>query len=361
MNAHAAQSLPDSASNPKLWASHELVDVATLRCFHGLVQRLGGNPNELLREARINPSVFDKPNSVIEYTALLRVMEYAARALMCPDFGLQLATAQGGTTTISHIGVVMTNSQTLGQAIGYSVKFLRAGTLPARVRLERDCDNHLLFVGIDIEGLPDKRQAIEHALLLASLNVLAITGGTARARKILFSHAPLSAVDTYRAYFGCEVLFDQKADGLVLTEHDLHRSVVDPDARLYEMATSFIEARYSEAESSLPDRIRGLVRLCIGSKDCTSDRIAAELYMHRRTLQRRLRAEGTSFEIIKDEVRRELALRYVREESMTLKRLADLLGYAETSVLTRSFSRWFSVTPRQLRIQLKSGTHTNAY
>jgi AraC-like DNA-binding protein len=73
------------------------------------------------------------------------------------------------------------------------------------------------------------------------------------------------------------------------------------------------------------------------------------LGMHARTLQRRLREEGESFESIKDSVRRDLALRYLRQPAMPLIRVAEMLGYSATSMLSRSCYRWFSASPRQLR------------
>jgi AraC-like DNA-binding protein len=73
------------------------------------------------------------------------------------------------------------------------------------------------------------------------------------------------------------------------------------------------------------------------------------LGMHPRTLQRRLRAENKSFESIKDGVRRDVALRYLKQSSIPLIRIAKLLGYSETSALSRSCYRWFSASPRQLR------------
>jgi AraC-like DNA-binding protein len=82
--------------------------------------------------------------------------------------------------------------------------------------------------------------------------------------------------------------------------------------------------------------------------------VAAHFHAHPRTLQRRLRDEGTSFDLIKDDVRRDAALRYVNDASMPLSRIAALLGYSEPSVLTRSFHRWFASSPRQLRNRLNS-------
>jgi AraC-like DNA-binding protein len=87
--------------------------------------------------------------------------------------------------------------------------------------------------------------------------------------------------------------------------------------------------------------------------NCTHNGVASMLGMHPRALQRRLRAEGESFEAIKDSVRREIALRYLKQSSLPLIRVARLLGYSETSALSRSCYRWFSASPRQLRDSLR--------
>ena len=82
-----------------------------------------------------------------------------------------------------------------------------------------------------------------------------------------------------------------------------------------------------------------------------NDAQAAQLLgnMHPRTLQRRLREEGTSFEDIKDDVRRDAAARYLSQSDIPLTRVAALLGYSESSVLARSCKRWFDNSPRKVR------------
>lgn len=347
----------ESSTHP----SPNIVEAKTLHRFPELVRELGGNPGALLRRARINPKVLSNPGSVIEYRSLLRVMRYASEALACPDFGLRLAVRQGGNKSIGPIGVVMKNSKTLGQALGYCAKHIHAYSLATRVRFEPDRANQLLLVKLQIllEDMPDKRQAVEHALMLASLNIVELAGPEARVKRILFSHAPLSSLMAYRSYFHCEVLFGQTSDALVLTENDLLRPIADPDECVYEMATSFIEARYPQMETPILARVRHLILKNLSSKNCTSEGIAASLCLHPRTLQRRLRAERTSFEDIRDQIRREVAMRYLYRSDIPLKHVAEKLGYAEASVLTRSCSRWFSATPRELRLKHRSELTTD--
>ena len=77
--------------------------------------------------------------------------------------------------------------------------------------------------------------------------------------------------------------------------------------------------------------------------------VAEMLGMASWSLQRRLREQGLSFSQLVDNVRRELANRYLRQPQLPISQLALLLGYSETSAFSRAFRRWFGVSPRQWR------------
>jgi AraC-like DNA-binding protein len=76
---------------------------------------------------------------------------------------------------------------------------------------------------------------------------------------------------------------------------------------------------------------------------------AAVLHLSDRTLQRRLSAEGTTFQRLLDETRRELAQKYLRKPRYTLQRVAELLGFDDPSNLHRACRRWFNETPGSYR------------
>ncbi len=103
---------------------------------------------------------------------------------------------------------------------------------------------------------------------------------------------------------------------------------------------------------SLSAKVRVLITRHLVEGNCTCKRVSATLGLHPRTLQRRLRDERESFEAIKDSVRRDVALRYLQQPDISLVQVTELLGYSETSVLSRSCLRWFSASPRQLRNDL---------
>lgn len=346
----------DALSGASADFGFELLHVDALRFFPQLVRQLGGDPEAMLRGAGLDPSILARrhPSPSLGYRTVASVLELAACELGRPDFGMRLARLQGGGRVFGPMGVAMENSNTLGEALEFVIDHIHAYSLAARMRLEPEPGRRRLSVPFDIllDRLTDKRQAIEQALLLAHLNAVQITGGRARVREVRFSHQPLSPLRTYREHFGCPVKFDQPADAVVFGEEDLRCAIVDPDVQLYEMAASFIETRFTRVTPPMHARVRGLVLQYLGGEDCTNDKVAADLCLHPRTLHRRLRAEGKSFEGIKDEARRDVALRYLQHTDMPLTRIAERLGYAETSVLSRSCFRWFGAPPSRLRARM---------
>jgi AraC-like DNA-binding protein len=341
----------DARSSASIDAGFELLHVDALRFFPQLVRRLGGDSDAMMRRVGIDPAAFSKARSSLSYRTVASLLELAAAELQRSDFGMQLATVQGGGRVFGPVGVAMENSNTLGEALEFVSSHIHAYSLAARMRLEPDRASRRLFVAWDIllDRLPNKQQATEQALLLAHLNAVQITGGQARVREVLFSHQPLSPLRTYRDHFGCEVRFDQAVDGVVFSERDLRCPLVNPDVQLYDMAATFIETKFTRVTPPMHARVRGLILQYLGGGECTNERVAADLCLHPRTLHRRLKAEGKSFEGIKDEARRDVALRYLQHTDVSLTRIAERLGYAETSVLSRSCFRWFGLSPSRLR------------
>lgn len=330
------------------------VRVSALRNFKDLVASLGGDPVALLQQSRIEPAVLDDRNGLIRYAAMAELLERACVELDCPDFGMRLAAAQEGTQVLGPLDVVMRNSPKLGEALRYFTDHVQAYSTALRLSYEKLPDDGRVFMQFEIAlpGLTNQRQAREHACALTQHATVAITAGQVRAREIWLTHEPLAPISAYRAHFKAPVRFGQSMDGLYFDDQDLELPVPDADPQLHEIATSFIEQRFPAATTSVSTRVRAIIARLLVEGNCTHERVASALGLHTRTLQRRLREEGDSFESIKDSVRRDVALRYLRQPNVSLVRVTEILGYSETSVLSRSCNRWFSASPRQLRNEL---------
>ncbi len=322
----------------------DTIHAQMLRFFPELVEELGGDARELLRRAGIAAA---QPT----YRQAIHLLEITASDLHCPDFGLRLAQKQGGGM-FGPLGLAMRHSRTFGDALTYVGEHTYAHSLAARIRLTRLTDGGAFSAhDILLEGLPVKTQLIEQIILVGHLAALEITGGHARVRRVHFRHQPVSPLRTYRRHFGCEVRFGQHEDGVLFSAADLACPVADPDAETFDRVAAFIDSAFPRHLPPLHAQVRGLVMQFLGSELCTNDSVAAALHLHPRTLHRRLRSEDTSFQKIKDEVRRDVMLYYLQQTRLDFTRISERLGFAEQSVMTRSCNRWFAASPTNVRLE----------
>jgi AraC-like DNA-binding protein len=207
----------------------------------------------------------------------------------------------------------------------------------------------ILKFDILLDRLPRQRQAVENALLVTHLAVMAMSDGKARPREIWFAHEPISSIAAYQQYFGSAVYFGQPYNAIFLDKCHESIPISGRSSQIYEMATRYIDVEYPKPDLLISARVRSLIAERLSASGSLHTEVAAALGMHPRTLQRRLREEGVSFESIRDEVRREAAWRYLNHTRIPLITIAAFLGYSELSALSRSCIRWFARSPREFR------------
>jgi AraC-like DNA-binding protein len=329
----------------------ERVQAKILRFFPELVAELGGNAATLLADAGFDGVEPISGNRVIGYRQVVQLFERAAVELDCPDFGMRLASRQGGGVLFGPLGTVMRHARTFGDALNYVSAHGYAHSLATRIWLRRFPRERAVFIGHDIllDQLESQGQAIEQILLCGHLVAKEITGGLVRARRVHFRHQPTMSPTTYRKYFGCAVFFGQTEDGLCFSERDLARPTIHRDAEAFRDAAAYIEAEFTQHHPPLHAQARGIVMQLLASPHCTNERVAGELAMHPRTLHRQLQKQGTSFHRIKDEVRRDLARYYLRKTTLEFSTISEILGFSEQAVMTRRCNVWFAASPTQIR------------
>jgi AraC-like DNA-binding protein len=104
-----------------------------------------------------------------------------------------------------------------------------------------------------------------------------------------------------------------------------------------------------ENAEAFSDDLRRLLRTEVLRGEASASQIAGLCLVHRRTMSRRLRAEGTRFRRVADEVRFEIACQLLRIPHITFSEVATLLGFSEGSAFTRAFRRWSGQTPTAWR------------
>lgn len=106
--------------------------------------------------------------------------------------------------------------------------------------------------------------------------------------------------------------------------------------------------------ASTAEAVRSLMAKQEGGKPISLEHMAEQLHMSASSLRRRLRADDSSYQQIKDQYRRDIALRMLRDDSIRIQDISERLGFMETGSFIRSFKSWTGMTPKAWRDSLAS-------
>ncbi len=168
--------------------------------------------------------------------------------------------------------------------------------------------------------------------------------------KLSFRHPPPPYAWRYEEFFRLPVHFNQPRDALVFDRELLDRHLEGDYPTLHEQAAELIEQRVvrltrrEQLNVRLTRALYSDPRLLRGGVSEAGRAFA----MGPRTLQRRLRREGTSFAGLQDSVRHQRALELLAGD-MDLESISEELGFSDRRSFTRAFRRWTGMTPSRMR------------
>jgi AraC-like DNA-binding protein len=330
-----------------------MVQVQSLRGYRELVSDLGGNPGRLLRKAGINLAALNQLSAFITFESLIDLLEHSAADLDCPDFGLRLAERQD-IGILGTLAVAMRYSATVGEAMRCASKYLHVHNEAIAFTVnteERPGQARLVFRDL-VAHAPHWGQTAEHGVGLTARVMTLLCEGKCHLQQVWFSHPALEPESTYRSRFDAPLTFQANRLGLAYGSRDLELPISEHNQQLHDLATSYLDSQMPRGRTEFTTQVRHATEALLGTGTCGHRQVAHALYLHPRTMQRRLNDEGTSFEEIKDEVRRDLAERYLSHLDVPLAQVSALLDYSEQSALGRSCRRWFNASPREFRNQL---------
>ena len=162
--------------------------------------------------------------------------------------------------------------------------------------------------------------------------------------------AKVQVTDAFRRFAGCEVQSGEQI-GLVLRAADAVLPIISADTAVYRAVEQELLARLKSLSSAsgMADRVRREIRETLPSGRVSAEAVASRLHVSTRSLQRKLKDEGASFQAILDETRAALALIYLRDHKLSVEETSFLLAYRDPNSFYRAFSDWTGMTPAEAR------------
>jgi AraC-like DNA-binding protein len=311
----------------------------------------GVAPRELCRAAALDPAAAEDPDGRIPYAQVVALYEEAARLTGDDAFGLHMSE-RTSLRVFDLLGYVLMNSPTLGEGLERAARYQSIWNDGAVCEMDASEGRaRVTYRYLSLDGATC-RQDCEMTLGLVVTFGRAATGVDWSPLEVSFRHAAPAETDEHRRIFRCPVRFSRPANEVVFDASLLKLPLLGADPAL----SAVLERQARELLSRLPRRTgcaEGVRREIVGALgrggDAGLEAVARRLGLSARTLQRKLREEGTSHQSLLDEIRRELSERYLREREMSVGEVAYLLGFSESSAFHRAFRRWTGLTPTEFR------------
>ncbi len=305
----------------------------------------------LLQQAGINPAIVNAAGSRLPARKMDQLWQLAFAQGAGLDLGLDYArNFQPGNLYALSFGLY--SSLSLQQATEHLRYPLRLLTYAARV----DCVVTDGCFRVDVHptyaGSVHEKQVFFHAVLLGIWRSL--SRPDLCPREITFHGIPepqdAAVRKRLQEHFGCPLRFGAALSSISLPLAEAQARLQAGNAELVQQGDAVIRHYLAELDRQHTSMnvIEEVVRQ-FSSGRFDKDNIARHLGVSSSTLQRRLAAEGASFQQLLNDTRRDLAARYVRENRRSIKEIAYLLGFADASNFTRAFRKWFGMPPGEFQ------------
>ena len=306
------------------------------------------DPEPLFQETSLNPELMKQSGGRYRIDNIDHLWRKAAEVIDDPCFGLKAAEVWH-PSNLGALGYAMLASNSLRTSIERLVRYL--GFLSDE----------------DVMELNETEEGLRHTLVLSQRNVdkseqndaaLALILSICRMNyiedlapvSVTLIHPKPNCYARFFEYFRSPVLFAAPTYSLTLPIEAVDKILPGSHPQLAELNDQIMIKYLAKLDQDhITQKAKATIVDQLPSGSVTDETVARSLYMSSRKLQRQLKIAGTTFSALLNEVRQDLAQKYLRKEDTSMTEIAFLLGFSESSAFSRAFRRWMGVSPTAYR------------
>ena len=314
----------------------------------GLVAELGGDVADLARNAGIDIAAFDDPDFPVPTGSVVGFLETAATVCQCENFGLQLALRQD-LSLLGPLWVLMQSATTVGEMLDDLARYFMLHTTGALISVASS-PRHLIWnYSLAIGTGKDDRQTMELGIAILVQELKKVCPQW-QPEQVSFRHNPPKDLRLHRKILGTNFLFNAERNAVFIDKAILTTPLHSGDPLAHQALASRLSDQRKQLPTLLSTQTETVIRSLLPVTTCDIAVVAKVLHVSTRSLQRNLTDADTNFSAMLDAVRADLALKYLRQSGLAVADIAEILGFSETSALTRAFGRWYGHSPRRARL-----------
>jgi len=317
-----------------------------------LLADLGVRPADVLRRAELPLDLFSKTNAKLPTADYYRLLHAIDEELSDPLLPLTLAKALRPESFSPPFFAAMCSPNLL-----VALKRIQHyKPLVGPLRLTIDEEDSAVVLGIDF--LDKTLKPPQHFLTTELLFFVGIArNGTREMIRplALTSPRPPEPAGVYEEFLGRRIVQGERLT-VTFSRADALRRFLTANDGMWSMFEPELRRRLDEldAAATVAERVRAVLLEGLPSGQVTMDSVARKLALSKRTLQRRLSKESTSYQQVLQGTRLSLARHYLQRTALPAAEISFLLGFEEPNSFYRAFNDWTGQTPETLR---RAGMH----
>lgn len=346
--------LRHAITKPKTALMGGFIRVSVATAVPALLREFDLEPESVLAATDVNLRLLQDPDNIIPFSAMGRLLSVCAERTGCSHFGL-LVGLRGNVSSLGTLGLLLRQAPDVGSALRDLEQYMHLHDRGAVPKLEvRDGVATLAYV--IFEPAVTGAEQIADGALAVGLNIMrGLCGADWLPSEVHLPRRKPSDPQPLRRAFRAPIRFDQEYAALVFPAYWLDRPLSDTDPALRRHFEDYVRQLEAGRTEELSDELRRVLRTLLHNGQCSADRVAQLFSINRRTLNRWLKQEGTSFHLLLDETRFQIARQMLSDTEIPLAQIAAVLNYSEASAFTRAFRRWSGLSPTAWRARRRSG------
>ena len=307
---------------------------------------IGVRVGEALKAAGVPEDLFSRKKPVLEESDYYRFMDEVGKQITDPRLPIMIASADNIESFSPPIFAAYCSKKGLACLERLS-KYKRI-IAPMRYEITREDGTTKLVIAASRDDLIMPQFLVETEMVFV-INILRRATKQNITPVEIRMQEPVSD-EAFSEYVGCEVRKGAE-NSILFADEDLARPFISYNENMWEFFEPELQKRLSEMDrdDSFSAKVRSALTELLPSGAGTADDVAAKLGVSKRTLQRKLTEENTSFQKQLNGTRELLAKHYLRNTDMSSDDIAFLLGYQEINSFLRAFSAWTGMSVTEFR------------
>jgi len=333
--------------------NHGFARIAPYLHLPQVLSEFGIELRDVVDAAGVRADIFDDPENLISYPDVGRLLSVSARLANCDHISL-LVGQRAQLADMGLLGQATLCRETVGEGLQSFVELFTLQNSAATTSLIPAGDFTQFVYAIAEPSMVDTGHIQLGAITLVFNILQELCGpGWLPTLVTVASRAP-SDLRPCQRFFRATLRFDSGETALVFESHWLDRPLPPVDPRTRRKILGAVRARQSALVAEFPATLRRILRKQLIIGDCSMDSVAAQIGMHRRTLNRRLKRHDMFYGEALESVKCEVACQLLRDTNLQMQQIAESLRYSSAGNFSTAFRRWNGITPSAYRRSAKN-------